>query len=158
MPTVTLPKTLIERLKKLSEASGASIEEVIIDKLSEEIDPEERANTYWEMAEEYLSQADKELQSGNLKQASEKIWGAAALAVKAVAYSREGIRLRSHGELWEYIDRLIQETGQEDLGTLWRTATAMHVNFYENWAPKGEIQRSLKSIEKLLQTLKKLSR
>ena len=84
------------------------------------------------------------------------MWGAAALAVKALAYERERRRLASHRELWEYIDKLVKETGDEGLGDLWRTATAMHVNFYEGWAPRGEVERSLKRVEALLGRLGKL--
>ncbi len=85
-------------------------------------------------------------------------WGATALAVKTIAYEREGRRLASHGELWEYVDRLIEETGDEELGDLWRTATAMRVNFYENWAPQREVRRSLKRVEAFLEKLRKLRR
>ncbi len=154
--SIKLPRALVERLRKISEAHGVSIVELIIDKLSEEMDPEGRAEAYWEMAEEYLREAGEELYRGDLKQASEKIWGAAALAVKALAYEREGERLSSHGELWGYIDKLVRETGDEELGDLWRTATAMHTNFYEGWAPKGEVERSLKRIERFIQKLRKL--
>ncbi len=41
-----------------------SIVELIIDKLSEEVDPEGRAEAYWEMAEEYLREAGEELYRG----------------------------------------------------------------------------------------------
>ena len=154
--SIRLPRTLVERLSRVAEAREASIEELVVEKLSEELDPRSRAEVYWEMAEEYLREARGELCRGNLKQASEKIWGATALAVKALAYEREGKRLASHGELWEYIDKLIEETGDEELGDLWRTAMAMHVNFYENWAPRGEVERSLKRVETLVNKLRKL--
>ena len=156
--SIKLPRVLLEKLRKTSEARGVSVEELIIDKLSEEVDPESRAEAYWEMAEEYLREAEGELRRGDFRQASEKVWGAAALAVKAIAYEREGRRLASHGELWEYVDRLIEETGDEELGDLWRTATAMHVNFYENWAPQREVERSLKRAEAFLEKLRKLRR
>ncbi len=46
---------------------------------------------------------------GDVQQAAEKLWGAAALAVKAYASWREGKRLASHRELWEYSKKLINE-------------------------------------------------
>lgn len=155
---VRLPRSLLEKLVKAAEASGVSLEELLVDRLVEALDPRDRAEAYWAMAEEYLREAREELEKGNLRQASEKIWGAAALAVKALAYEREGRRLSSHGELWEYVDRLVRETGDESIGDAWRTATAMHVNFYEGWAPRGEVERSLRKVKELVSKLKALSR
>lgn len=156
MAVITVPDILINRLRKASEEQGISVEEFMVEKLSEDLNPKSRAEIYWKMAEEYLEQADGELKKGDLKQASEKIWDAAALGVKALAYAREGERLKSHGDLWSYIDKLVKEVEDEELGDLWRTATSMHINFYENWAPKGEVDRSLKRVESLLEKLKKL--
>ncbi|MDK6027916.1 PaREP1 family protein [Ignisphaera sp. 4213-co] len=111
---------------------------------------------YWDMAEEYLRRAKEDFSKGDFKQASEKILGVTALAVKAVAYMRSGSRLKSHGELWEYVNKLVIETSDEKLGRLWRTAISMHVNFYKNWASREEVERSLKDVEKFLEKLKKL--
>ena len=54
---VRLSRVLVDRLKRASEAQGVPPEELIVDKLSEGIDPEGRAEVYWEMAEEYLREA-----------------------------------------------------------------------------------------------------
>jgi len=47
---VKLPRALVDRLRERLEAWGVTLEELVIDKLSEEIDPEARAESYWEMA------------------------------------------------------------------------------------------------------------
>ena len=156
--SIRLPRVLMEKLRKASEALGVSVEELVVDKLLEGVDPDSRAEAYWEMAGEYLVEARRELGRGNYRQASEKLWGAAALAVKALAYEREGKRLASHGDMWRYVDKVVEETGDEELGDLWRTATAMHVNFYEGWAPKGEVERSLRKIEAFIEKLRKLGK
>lgn len=156
MAVVTVPEALLEKLREASKAQGISVGELIVEKLAEGLNPKSRAEIYWKMAEEYLKQADDEIAEGDFKQASEKIWGAAALAVKASAYDREGERPRSHGELWSYVDMLVGETGDEELGDLWKIAMSMHVNFYEDWAPKGEVERSLKRVKTLLDKMKKL--
>jgi hypothetical protein len=57
--------------------------------------------------------------------------------------------LRSHGELWEYVNRLVAETRDDGLGRLWRTAASMHVNFYEDWAPREEVERSLRKYREI---------
>ena len=41
--SVKLPRVLVERLRRVSEALGVSVEELVIDKLAEEVDPESRA-------------------------------------------------------------------------------------------------------------------
>ena len=46
--------------------------------------------------------ARRELERDDLRQASEKIWGDCALAIKAHAYARRGMRLESHRDLWVY--------------------------------------------------------
>ena len=43
-------RALVDRLKKRLEAQGVTLEELVIDKLSEEIDPQGRAESYWEAA------------------------------------------------------------------------------------------------------------
>ena len=147
-----LPDALVEKLRK---AAGVdlTLEELIIEALGA-LDPSEKAEAYWEIAEHYLLKAEEELSKGDLRQASEKIWGAAALAVKAVAYKRDGHRLVSHGELWRYVSKLKGE--DPSIGDLWRTAISMHVNFYEGWAPEGEVKEALQRVRELLGRLRKL--
>jgi hypothetical protein len=45
--------------------------------------------------------------------------------------------LASHRELWEYVSKAVEEAGDEEPGSLWRTALSIHVNSYEEWAPEG---------------------
>ncbi|NQE04239.1 hypothetical protein C5S32_00075 [ANME-1 cluster archaeon GoMg1] len=55
------------------------------------------------LSEKYLAEAKELLKEGNLVQASEKLWGAAALTVKMVAAKR-GLKLEQHGGLWVFIN------------------------------------------------------
>ena len=153
MEDIFLPDSLVRKLKK-ARGSGLTPEELVIEALRG-LNPDEKAEAYWEVAERYLARAEEELARGELRQASEKIWGAAALAVKAVAYKREKRRLTSHGELWAYISKLKQE--DPALGDLWRTAISMRVNFYEGWAPEGEVREALQRVRELLGRLRKLT-
>jgi len=95
---LVLPKSILEKFRRLAEAEGIQVEELIVEKLVSDLDPEVRVEAYWEMSRTYFKQAEEELAEGDLKQASEKLWGSAALAVKAAAYGREGRRLTGHGE------------------------------------------------------------
>ena len=155
---IELPEALSRRLSSEAARRGLDPELLVLELLADALCEDERskAEAYRSAAEHFLARASEELSRGDLRQASEKIWGSAALAVKALAYEREGRRLTSHGELWEYVDRLVAETGDEDIGRAWRTAISMHVNFYEGWAPAEEVERALKEVKGLVEKLKGL--
>ncbi|MEB3859850.1 MAG: hypothetical protein LRS43_01415 [Desulfurococcales archaeon] len=84
----------------------------MLELVTQGLDPKDRAVEYVGTAEELLREARAELGRGNIRQAAEKAWGAAALVVKAYTYWREGKRLASHGELWELSGRLSEELGE----------------------------------------------
>lgn len=157
---IHLPTALAERLREKARNLGLEPEVLAIELLADALNPdrEDRARAYWSAAEHMLMRAEEELSKGELRQASEKIWGAAALATKALAYERDGRRLASHGEMWEYVGDLASEAGDEELGLLWRSATSMHVNFYEGWAPASEVRRALDDVRELIRKLRGLSR
>jgi len=124
--------------------------------MAELIDPDNLAESYWEASEDLIRQARNELAKGDLRQAGEKAWGAVALALKSLAYKRKGLRLSSHFELWEYVDKLVEETHDEELGRLWRSVSSMHVNFYEGWATKKHVEGAIKDAENFMEKVKKL--
>ena len=83
-----------------------------------------------EQSRVYLERAVEALAEGDLLQASEKGWGAAAQMVKAVAEER-GREHWSHWRLTSAVSRLVEETGDNDLGLLYALANQLHSNFYE---------------------------
>ena len=147
---IRLPRAIAERLEREARRQGISVEEYLVELLAGDLDPRERAREYIEAARSLLEEAREELERGNTRQAAEKAWGAAALAVKAYAASRDGRRLTSHGELWEYKRRLEKELG-EWVSDAWAQATAMHVCFYEAWCTRHDVEEALKRIEKLVE-------
>ena len=140
---------LAKRIREKAEKLGISVDEYLVELLSQDLDPRDRAREYIEAAEELLQEAREELKKGNVRQAAEKLWGAAVLAVKAYAYWRDGKRLTSHGELWEYKRKLIKELGKW-VHDSWANATEMHICFYEGWCTKEDIENALEAIEKLV--------
>jgi hypothetical protein len=76
--------------------------------------------------------------------------------VKAVA-AREGRVLGSHAALWEYVDELAERLGDVELRRLWRTANALHQNFYENWMPPREVELSVRDVKTLLEKLRSVA-
>ena len=111
---------------------------------------------HWETSRRFIIQADAELAAGDLLQASEKGWGAAAHAIKAIAEEREW-RHDSHARLFGIVDRLVAETGESDIRELFRAAGEVHKNFYEGSMSKEDIAGSLAQIRTLLDILAGLS-
>ena len=111
---------------------------------------------YRTTAAHYLVQAYEELDAGDLLQASEKGWGAAAQAVKAVAEQR-GWNHRSHADLFVVVRNLVSESGNDDLHLDFHTARALHINFYEGdetaegiRSGLGQVQRFVEALDRLL--------
>jgi L-fucose isomerase-like protein len=157
--TLILPKKLERKLKEECERSGASIEELALEALcrgmDEEIDPSDRAELYARLSEKYLREAE-DLLSKDHVQASEKLWGAAALMVKAVAASR-GISISSH-ELFSFVRRLGEEERNPELRRLFSVASTLHQNFYENWLRGDVVREYSEDVKQLVAELKKLIR
>ena len=140
---------LAKKLREEAGRLGITVDEYLVELLSQGLDPRDRAVEYVEVAKELLREAEGELRKGNVRQAAEKLWGATALAVKAYAYWRDGRRLSSHGELWEYKRRLEEELG-EWVHDAWNAGIAMHTCFYEGWCAEKDVRTACKRVEKLV--------
>jgi len=108
--------------------------------------------TYQQAAGELLEQGLNELAAGDVRQASEKGWGAAAQMVKSVAELR-GWTHNNHGALYAVVDRLVRDTGDQDIRRLFGVASSLHVNFYENWMSAEYVQGGLDDVRRLLEML-----
>ena len=111
---------------------------------------------HWETSQRLIRQADAELAAGDLLQASEKGWGAAAHAMKAIAIER-GWRHDTHARLFGIADRLVAETSDYGFRALFRTASDAHKNFYEGSMTEEDVAASLADIQTLLEMLSNLS-
>jgi len=137
------------RVKEEAEKLGVSVDEYVIELLCQGLDPRNRAVEYVEAAKELLKDAREELEKGDARQAAEKLWGAGALAVKAYAYWRDGKRLSSHGELWEY-KRVMEEELGGWIYEAWAVAQSMHMCFYEGWCIDRDVETAAKHVERLV--------
>ena len=140
---------MAKRVRDEAEKLGISVDEYVVELLSQSLDPKDKAIEHIEAAESLLEEAHTELEKGNVRQAAEKLWSASALAVKAYAYWRGGKRLTSHGVLWEYKRKLEDELG-EWVHDAWMNATSMHTCFYEGRCTKEDIEKAHKRVEKLV--------
>ena len=111
---------------------------------------------HWATSRRLIIQADADLAAGDPIQASEKGWGGAAHAIKAVAEER-GWRHDNHARLFGIADRLVAETGESDIRELFGIASDAHKNFYEGKMSKEKVADSLAKIRTLLDILDNLS-
>ena len=104
---------------------------------------------------EFLAKAHGYLAEGDLLQASEKGWGAAAQMVKSIAEGR-GWPHNGHYQLWQVVNRLVDETGDRGIRTAFGMAGALHTNFYEGWFPREAVEDHLAQVADLLSKLETL--
>ncbi|NPA96892.1 MAG: hypothetical protein GXO32_04770, partial [Crenarchaeota archaeon] len=65
-----MAKRIVEEARKL----GLSVDEYLVELLSQGLDPRERAVEYIEVSKDLLEEARRELERGNVRQAAEKLW------------------------------------------------------------------------------------
>lgn len=106
----------------------------------------EQAQTYVDRSRIFLVKAREELAAGDLEQASEKAWGAAALMAKAVAEVR-GLIHEKHGHLFNVIHELAREAGDQELRRLFSVASGLHGNFYENTFDREAVGEGIDDVE-----------
>ena len=109
-------------------------------------------NEYRSHSEAMWQEAQTALQEGNAIQASEKLWGAAAQAVKAVAEAR-GWPHNNHRELYRVIGRLREETNEARVTELFAIANALHMNFYEWWMSLEDVGELSTRVQELREAM-----
>ncbi len=105
------------------------------------------------MSRRFLEHAQIYLAAGDRIQASEKVWGAAAHALKAIGEQR-GWRHGNHANIYDIGGQLGREFDREGpfLDYL-SQAQAMHNNFYENIRDSSAIQRAFAAVAEFLEEL-----
>ena len=88
MPSLEIPKRIYEILESLAKRKGKTVEELLLEAVMEELDPGLRVEVYLKLHEKHLGEAEKLYKKGDLQQAGEKCWGAAATLLKAIAEKR----------------------------------------------------------------------
>ena len=103
----------------------------------------------------FLEHAHRELANGTRTQASEKVWGAVAHALKAVGEKR-GWFHSHHQNVKDIGGHLASEFERPDFLTIVNEAENMHNNFYSNEVEEDEIQQALSNAELLVADLDEL--
>ena len=112
---------------------------------------------YEVQARDFLNKARSYLAQGDLHQASEKGWGAAAHMAKAVALSQEW-RYETHAEFNVVMSQARQATGNDRIRSLRGIANDLHGNSYRRRRHLNaeEIAGDIESVAELLDVLSPL--
>ena len=106
--------------------------------------------TYRQQSRAFLESANDFLRQGNLYQASEKGWGAAAQMVKALC-ERRGWNHRHHNLLQRAVDSLAEETGDQEYVLLFSSADSLHKNFYEGQMAQSTVALHLAQVARFVE-------
>ena len=109
----------------------------------------QQTKTYQERSWAFLTKAREELAAGDLEQASEKGWGAAAMMVNAVAEQRGAIH-EKHFQLFDFMHGLARQTGDPQLRWLFHVANGLHGNFYENRFDAQTVSDGIDDVEQFI--------
>ena len=85
-------------------------------------------------------ESDREFAAGERLQASEKLWGAAAHSVIAVAQKLDW-PVAKHGNLKNGVRRLARRSRDDSLTHGFAAGERFHANFYHDFMPESEIER-----------------
>jgi len=114
-----------------------------------------RINKHAELNGKFLKDAKALLEKRDYVQTSEKLWGASAQIVKAIALKR-GKRLQSHEAINKYIVELSKELHDKSILVDFSVANSLHQNFYENWLAPETVIQDAKVVGKLIKKLSSL--
>ncbi|MYC30394.1 MAG: hypothetical protein F4X65_09930 [Chloroflexi bacterium] len=93
--------------------------------------PDDEAVRNMEISHNFLLQAREELAKEDLLQASNKAWGAAAYAIKAVAEKRRWFN-DADWKLWEAASVVTEEEGDHSILAGYSAARQAHYDFYHH--------------------------
>ena len=96
------------------------------------------AKEHVQSAREFLEASDREFETGDKLQASEKLWGAASYALMAVIQENGQIAW-NHRELRQAASRLADEREDKAITVGFRSAEMFHANFYHGYLEDFQI-------------------
>ena len=94
---------------------------------------------YEQISRHLLRQAQDELAKGDILQASDKVWGATAHAIKAVC-QRMGWNHHAHNHLSAAANYVASGLNRDDLMEAFGFLEAMHTNFYEHQKEADQVR------------------
>lgn len=154
MQVIEVPEEIYDVLLTIAKRRGKSIEEVILEALVKDLDPNMRIEIYLKLYMKYFDDAEKLYTKGDLVQAGEKYWGAVAALINAIG-ERRNWNHYSHRDYSEIIERLSEEL-KEPLGRFFASVERLHANYYHGFLSRMNFEAHKEDAVKLIQKLKGL--
>ena len=101
------------------------------------------------LAQQMLEDAEVEIESGDLPQGAEKLWGATTHALKAYCASRN----LPHGKYQHRRHAVLEFASQSSnpfVRTAFGIAESCHANFYNDWMEREHLEGYLPDIQELV--------
>src|SRR2546428_2146744 len=96
--------------------------------------PKETAEKYIETRNHYFTNAKELIVKGELRKASEMLWGAVTQTIKALA-ALKGKKIVNHEQFYAYMERLSKELNDPSLFVTFTELNTLHRNFYDEFIP-----------------------
>ena len=97
------------------------------------------ATEHIETARQFLVDADREYEAGDVLQASEKLWGAASHVVIAEMH-RRGLKASGHRSMVLAVQEFAKEEKDPGLSDTFAGARSLHANFYHGFMEDYEFE------------------
>ena len=120
------------------------------------ITPDAQVRRNAAIARQFLDDADREFAAGDLLQASEKLWGAASYALKAICRQR-GWGHAKYAQRRHAAQLLAELESDPAIFAYFKIAQSCHANFYNNWMYADDIDTSRAYIRELVDKILELT-
>lgn len=114
------------------------------------------ATEHIETARHFLAEADREYESGDMLQASEKLWGAASHVVIAEMH-RRGMKSSGHRAMILAVQEFAVDGEDPGLSDMFAGARAMHANFYHGFMEDYEFEIDREKVHRFVNRMLALS-
>ena len=114
------------------------------------------ATDHIQLAKQFLVDADKELDDGDVFQASEKLWGAASHVVIAEMH-RRGVKQSGHRTMVRSVGSFAEDFNDPTLGGLFSSAEILHANFYHGFLEHEDVRRHRNSVHLFVNRMNELA-
>ena len=106
-------------------------------------------------AQDFLTKSDGYFAEDDVLQGSEKLWGAAAHAVMAVAQQR-GWDFGSHRAMIRAVNRIAQEEDDRALRLEFNVAEQFHANYYHSFMEDFQIENNRPTVREFVERILEL--
>jgi Archaeal PaREP1/PaREP8 family len=90
--------------------------------------------TLFQMRDQYRANAEHAIEAGELRKASELLWGAVTQQLKALAATRDVV-ISSHRDFFDFLRQLAKDVQDDSLFKDFVSLNALHRNFYDETIP-----------------------